>query len=168
MTCAASDQCHTAGVCNPATGVCSNPAKADGSACDDENLCSQTDRCVSGVCTGGNFSWSGVLQPVNADGTSVFKLGSTIPVKFKLTGACAGNPGLVANIYFYKVSNSEGPVNEATSTSAADTGTVFRYDGGDQYIYNLGTKSLSPGTWSLGIDLHDGVGIRVVTVGLRK
>src|SRR5205814_1146556 len=36
------------------------------------------------------FSWSGVLQPVNADGSSVFKLGSTVPVKFRLTGSSAG------------------------------------------------------------------------------
>jgi len=138
-------------------------------SCDDGNACTQTDTCVGGTCTGGGFSWSGFLQPVNADGTSVFKLGSTIPVKFKLTGACAGNPSLVANIYFYKLTNTEGPVNEATSNSAADTGTVFRYiSASDQYIYNLGTKGLTEGTWSLGVDLHDGVGIRVVTVGLRK
>jgi hypothetical protein len=110
-----------------------------------------------------------MLEPVNADGTSVFKLGSTIPTKFKLTGACAGNPGLIASILFYKVTNNEGPVNEATSTSAADTGTVFRYSaGGDQYIYNLGTKTLSEGTWILGIDLHDGMGYRTANVGLRK
>ena len=35
-------------------------------------------------------AWSGVLQPVNADGSSIFKLGSTVPVKFQLTGASAG------------------------------------------------------------------------------
>src|SRR5206468_2750844 len=28
------------------------------------------------------YSWSGVLQPVNVDGSSVFKGGSTVPVKF--------------------------------------------------------------------------------------
>jgi len=169
VVCTASDPCHDAGVCNPGNGVCSNPAKADGSACSDGSACTQTDTCVAGTCTGGNYSWSGVLQPINADGSSVFKLGSTIPTKFRLTGACAGDPGLVANIYFYKVTNSEGPINEATSVSAADTGTVFRYSAsGDQYIYNLGTKGLTEGTWQLGIDLHDDVGIRVVSVGLRK
>ena len=35
VTCAAPDQCHLAGVCNPATGTCSNPNKADGAPCSD-------------------------------------------------------------------------------------------------------------------------------------
>jgi len=51
--CTASDQCHDAGVCIPLTG-CTNPAKADGSACNDSNACTQTDTCQSGACSGGN------------------------------------------------------------------------------------------------------------------
>src|SRR5207253_3254947 len=54
VACTASDQCHTAGTCDPATGTCSNPAKANGSACNDGNACTQTDTCQSGVCTGSN------------------------------------------------------------------------------------------------------------------
>src|SRR5215813_3304634 len=30
VTCTASDLCHDAGTCNPQTGICSNPTKADG------------------------------------------------------------------------------------------------------------------------------------------
>src|SRR5205823_2269382 len=52
--CAAADQCHDAGTCNPATGACSNPAKPDGAACNDGNACTQTDSCQAGVCTGTN------------------------------------------------------------------------------------------------------------------
>ena len=37
VVCAALDQCHDAGVCDPASGTCSNPSKADGSACSDGN-----------------------------------------------------------------------------------------------------------------------------------
>jgi hypothetical protein len=54
VVCAASDQCHAAGTCNPADGTCSNPAKADSSACDDQNACTRTDSCQGGVCKGGN------------------------------------------------------------------------------------------------------------------
>ncbi|HEV8701325.1 MAG TPA: LamG-like jellyroll fold domain-containing protein [Candidatus Polarisedimenticolia bacterium] len=54
VTCTASDQCHNAGTCNPATGVCSNPAKPNGAACSDGNACTQTDTCQAGVCTGSN------------------------------------------------------------------------------------------------------------------
>ncbi len=51
VTCSAADQCHTAGTCDPATGVCSNPAKQDGATCDDGNACTRTDMCRGGVCT---------------------------------------------------------------------------------------------------------------------
>ena len=33
--CTALAQCHVVGVCNPATGACSNPNKADGTSCSD-------------------------------------------------------------------------------------------------------------------------------------
>jgi len=54
VVCSASDQCHDAGTCNTMTGMCSNPAKADGTACNDANLCTQSDTCVAGACTGAN------------------------------------------------------------------------------------------------------------------
>ena len=54
VTCTASDQCHTPGVCNPTTGSCSNPAKPDGTACNDTNACTQTDTCQGGSCNGAN------------------------------------------------------------------------------------------------------------------
>jgi hypothetical protein len=52
VVCVASDACHDAGICNPATGLCTNPPKPDGTTCDDDNLCTQTDTCQTGVCTG--------------------------------------------------------------------------------------------------------------------
>src|SRR5207247_710114 len=54
VVCSAQDQCHNAGTCDTSTGICSNPAKADGSACNDGNACTQTDTCQSGTCTGSN------------------------------------------------------------------------------------------------------------------
>src|SRR5437773_2203290 len=54
VVCPSPDQCHTAGTCNPSTGVCSNPPKPNGSACDDGSACTQTDTCQGGTCTGGN------------------------------------------------------------------------------------------------------------------
>jgi hypothetical protein len=102
------------------------------------------------------YAWSGVLQPVNADGSSVFKLGSTVPVKFQLTGASAGITNLPAKLYIAQ-QDSVDPVavNEAVSTAAADSGNTFRYTGG-QYLFNLSTKGLSKGTWYMRIDLGDG------------
>jgi hypothetical protein len=114
------------------------------------------------------YAWSGVLQPVNADGSSVFKLGSTVPVKFQLTGPSACNTTATATLSAAKVGNSvAGSVNKAVSTSAATTGNQFRYDPtSGQYIFNWGTKGLTAGTYLLQIDLGDGV-TRTVTVGLK-
>jgi hypothetical protein len=52
VVCAAQDTCHDVGVCDTTTGQCSNPPKADGASCNDGNLCTQTDTCQGGVCTG--------------------------------------------------------------------------------------------------------------------
>src|SRR5205085_2277108 len=56
VTCTASDQCHDAGTCNPASGVCSNPPKANGTSCNDGNVCTQNDVCQAGSCAGANTS----------------------------------------------------------------------------------------------------------------
>jgi cysteine-rich repeat protein len=52
VVCSALDQCHDVGTCNPATGVCSDPAKTDGSGCDDGESCTSPDTCAAGVCGG--------------------------------------------------------------------------------------------------------------------
>jgi subtilisin-like proprotein convertase family protein len=53
VTCTASDQCHSAGTCDPGSGACSNPALPDGTVCDDGNAGTSGDACQAGVCTGG-------------------------------------------------------------------------------------------------------------------
>ncbi len=52
VLCTASDQCHVAGICDPATGVCSNPPAPDGTSCSDGNACTVNDVCTGGVCSG--------------------------------------------------------------------------------------------------------------------
>src|SRR5439155_136303 len=54
VVCAAADQCHVAGTCDPATGTCSTPAKPDGATCDDGNACTRTDTGHAGTCIGPN------------------------------------------------------------------------------------------------------------------
>ncbi|MCU1282892.1 MAG: hypothetical protein JWM53_6438, partial [bacterium] len=53
FTCLPLDQCHVAGTCNPANGMCSQPTKPNGTACNDGDACTTADTCVSGACTGG-------------------------------------------------------------------------------------------------------------------
>ena len=52
VTCTASDQCHDVGTCAPSTGACSDPASANGTACDDGDPVTTGDECVGGVCGG--------------------------------------------------------------------------------------------------------------------
>ena len=121
------------------------------------------------------------LQPINQDGSSRFKLGSTIPVKFQ--AMCSGAPvsAVVAKMYVKQGDSQPDPgTDEAISTSAATTGNLFRYDGsGQQYIFNLSTKlgyvnpdnttinSFVQGTWTLTIGLDDG-SFRSIKVQLVK
>ena len=115
-----------------------------------------------------SYPWSGFLQPINADGSSIFKLGSTVPVKFQLAAASAGITNAVARLSCAKVSNGVvGTEMEAVSSAAATTGNLFRYDATtNQYIFNWGTKGLTVGTYRLSIDLGDGVQ-RIVNVSLK-
>lgn len=127
-------------------------------------------------------AYSGVLAPVNADGTSKYKLGQTIPVKFRL--ACAGVPisDAVARLRVSQSDNRPDPgESEAGSTSAATEGNLFRYDAiAGQYIFNLSTKAghfknpgaetpvtFGQGTWTLHINLGDGVS-RTVNIQITK
>jgi hypothetical protein len=113
-------------------------------------------------------SWSGMLAPVNADGSSVFRLGSTVPVKFQLTGASAAITTLQARLYLQRAgAAASGTSIEAVSTSGATTGNLFRYDASSgQYVFNLSTRTLTTGAYRLRIDLGDGV-LRTVTVSLK-
>ena len=54
IVCPTPDQCHNAGTCAPATGICSNPPKTNGTTCNDGNACTRTDTCQTGTCSGGN------------------------------------------------------------------------------------------------------------------
>jgi hypothetical protein len=108
------------------------------------------------------------LPPVRADGSSIFNLGSTVPVKFRLSNGSASVTNAVATLSVAKISSGiVGTHMEATSTSAATTGNAFRYDSASgDYIFNLRTQPLSKGTWQLSVDLKDGVS-RTVTISLR-
>jgi hypothetical protein len=118
--------------------------------------CSATD--AAGNEATGSFSvtvhrYSGVLSPIKS-GSSVFKAGSTVPVKFQLTDANgAFVTDAIARIYLRHLDGGD-PEGEliAVSTSAATAGNLFRYDSSaNQYIFNLSTKGLDPGDWEITI-----------------
>jgi hypothetical protein len=81
-----------------------------------------------------------------------------VPVKFQLIGGSAGITDAAAKIYVAQVlSGVIGTELAADSTAEATTGNLFRYDSSSgQYIFNLGTDTLTAGTWLIRIDLQDG------------
>ena len=86
------------------------------------------------------YTTSGFMQPINMDGSSNFKIGSTVPVKLKIFD-CLGNQvtTLSPTVHLKKTGASAGTVNEVISSSAADSGNTMRHTG-DSYMFNLSTK----------------------------
>ncbi|HEX7422492.1 MAG TPA: PxKF domain-containing protein [Terriglobales bacterium] len=101
-----------------------------------------------------------ILQPINADGTSVFKQKSTVPAKFRVCDAQGNSIGtaLVVSLFsLIRISNGTVPsVDEAVDSTTPDT--AFRWDPtGQQWIFNMSTKNLSANvTYGYLITLNDG------------
>ena len=110
------------------------------------------------------YANSGILQPINKDGSSQFKLGSTVPVKIQLKDA-NGNPVSTAvnTITAQKYTNAVlGTVLETVTSTTSSTGNVMRYDAtSGQYIFNLSTKGWTSGSYHLTITLDDGTVTKV-------
>lgn len=85
VVCTASDQCHDTGVCNPTTGECSNPVKANGVPCNDGNACTLGDVCDNGNCVGRNFCPTDKNQCKNGGWQSLIKPTGHV---FKNQGDC--------------------------------------------------------------------------------
>src|SRR5262249_48345023 len=106
-----------------------------------------------------------VLQPVDADGTSVFKKGSTVPVKFRVCDALGnsiGTPGVVTGTgapVFVSSTSTNAAVDEAVVSTNPDA--TFRWDAaGRQWVFNASTRNLSSGVkYTYSIPLNDGTSI---------
>jgi hypothetical protein len=90
VVCAATDQCHTAGVCDALTG-CSNPTVANGTACNDGNVCTQTDICQTGVCVGSNPVVCAAIDQCHTAGVCDAVTGCSDPAKPDGTACNDGN-----------------------------------------------------------------------------
>lgn len=114
------------------------------------------------------YQFLGFLPPLTAGSRSVFHLGSVIPVKFKLLDLNGDSvPGITAHLSLRSLPGSApaGDPVSPPSVSGADSGDLFRYEGG-HYMYNLDTRSLSPGLWEVQATLEDG-STHSIQIGLR-
>ncbi|MBI2327536.1 PxKF domain-containing protein [Candidatus Curtissbacteria bacterium] len=114
------------------------------------------------------FGFGGFLPPLTANQKPVFKLNSTIPVKFELSDSL-GNPvtSAQAKLVLQKLSDgipSGAPV-DATPTGGANTGNMFKVID-SRYSFNLDTKPLSFGTWQIKVLVNDGAN-HSIEIGLK-
>jgi 5-hydroxyisourate hydrolase-like protein (transthyretin family) len=125
------------------------------------------------------YRFDGFLQPINDTAhaqtcgspcpMSVFKAGSTIPVKFALRDA-NGNVVQAASLPIWANPVQIGPLNQPIDETVTDvpasSGNTFRSDG-SQYIYNWSTKGLKAGfIYRISAVLDDGT-TQSVYIGLR-
>jgi len=122
------------------------------------------------------YRFDGVLPPLNDTAhqrclLSVFKAGSTVPVKFQLKRA-DGTPVQAATAPVWltpvKGAATTAPVSATGISAAGDSGSTFKYDAkARQYAFNWGTSKTAAGsTWVIGVRLDDGQ-TYTVNVGLR-
>ena len=114
------------------------------------------------------YNFIGFLPPIPNDGTGLFKLGSTVPVKFQVTDANGVQVSTaIAHLTIQMISGSTlvGTPIDATASGNADVGDLFRFDG-SQYIFNWSTKGLPTGTWQLQARLDDGT-VHPVVMGTK-
>jgi hypothetical protein len=114
------------------------------------------------------YNFSGFLPPIPNDGSGVYKLGSTVPVKFQLTdanGAVVSTAVATLAVQMFSGGVPLGVPENATPPGNADIGNAFRFSS-PQYIYNLSTKPLMQGTWQIQASLDDGT-VHTVFFGLK-
>lgn len=123
------------------------------------------------------YPWEGFLQPINdsayqsSQKSSVFKSGSTIPVKFQLKGS-DGTPVQASTAPQWLPPEKIGPmssvVDEPIYSISGTGGTEYKWDEtAQQYIYNWNTKGFAKGYWyEIYAKLDDG-STHSVVVGLR-
>jgi hypothetical protein len=116
---------------------------------------------TGGDCYGG--PGHAILQPINTDGSSVFKQKSTVPAKFRVCdyyGTSIGTPGVVSDFLIVKITNgAESTPNETVDSTTPYT--EFRWSASDQqWIFNISTKNYSANkTYYFVIYLNDGTEI---------
>ncbi len=106
------------------------------------------------------YRFLGFSSPLSADDPRSFKLGETIPVKFRVrlkVGGIAADVTARLEVQKDATSVQERDSPEASEPGRDKEGQTFSYDRqSDQYVCNLNTRRLSAGRWRLLASLDDG------------
>jgi len=122
----------------------------------------------AGICAGD--AGHQILQPINANGSSVFNGKSTSPAKFRVcdaNGVSIGTAGVVSTFGIYQiVGGVQTAINEDVASTTPDT--LFRWDpSAQQWIFNINNKTYpSNQTYYFQVKLNDGSSI-FFNYGLR-
>lgn len=125
------------------------------------------------------YTFDGFRQPINDTAhaqtcgspcpVSVFKAGSTVPVKFQLkdaNGAVVQSATLPIWATPVQGGATTAPIDESVYSGPATSGNAFRWDG-TQYVYNWSTKGLAPGFYYRITAILDDRTRKSVYIGLR-
>jgi hypothetical protein len=109
---------------------------------------------------GVTYIFIGFEQPINADGSSIFK-GGTVPVKIRIADANGASVTDAEAFVFFAVKTGAvvGDTQEAISQSAASEGNQMRYDPvGDHYVFqwDITGAAIANGTYLVWVDLGEG------------
>lgn len=112
-----------------------------------------------------------ILQPIDPGGTSVFKQGQTVPVKFRVcdaNGVSIGSAGVVSSFLLTQTVSGTVTTNVEDIVDTNNPDTAFRWDSTDQqWIFNISTQNLAANsTYIYTITLNDGTTI-TFQFGLR-
>lgn len=123
------------------------------------------------------YRFDGFSQPINdttyhpEQARSIFKAGSTVPVKFQLKntgGASVQAVTVPLWINPQRIGPMSGTVGEAVSALSATAGSVYKWDSASQqYVYNWSTKGLLPGYWYMVSVKLDDRTTKTVIMGLK-
>ncbi|WP_156028148.1 OmpL47-type beta-barrel domain-containing protein [Candidatus Solirubrobacter pratensis] len=175
-SCSAQDGFSGAGACSVTTAG----GKANGVG-DFAYTATATDKAGNTTTLTGTYRviyrFDGFLQPINDTAhqvdttTSIFKAGSTVPVKLQLKRADGSTvQATTAPIWEVPAKGSPmtAPVSEAAYSVVADGAATYRWDGtNQQYMYNWGTDPAGKGYYHrIGVKLDDGQ-TYFVNIGLR-
>lgn len=102
-----------------------------------------------------------IRQPINVDGTSVFKQGSTVPAKFRVcdaNGVSIGTAGVVTSFKLIRTETNSAAVAVNEDVAATNNDTAFRWSASDrQWIFNIATKGLKGSQrYTYEVSLNDG------------
>lgn len=117
------------------------------------------------------YDFGGFLPPVNPDGSSLFKAGRVIPLKFSLylpNGEIASDATVTLSILMIsgQVYGTDLEIYPEPSGNS-NTDNIFRFDPEcGCYIFNLSTKGFSPGYYRARVTLDD-VSVHDVFFSLR-